>query len=71
MDGEPLKYRLNPDGSFTLYSVGEDGQDDGGDVSLLPDKTSSRILWNRKDFVWPAPAHPEEVETFRKEAIAQ
>jgi hypothetical protein len=70
MDGKPIKYRLNADGTFTLYSVGEDGKDDGGDASVLPDKTSFRILWNRKDFVWPAPATPEEVETFRKEAAA-
>ncbi|HNQ72044.1 MAG TPA: hypothetical protein PKN95_00375 [Verrucomicrobiota bacterium] len=26
MDGNPIKYRLNGDGSFTLYSVGEDGR---------------------------------------------
>jgi hypothetical protein len=33
MDGQPLRYRLNGDGSFTLYSVGEDGLDEGGDPS--------------------------------------
>ena len=68
MDGKPLRYRLNADKTFMLYSVGEDGKDDGGDTALMPDKTSLRDLWDRKDFVWPAPAAPEEVEAYRKEA---
>ena len=68
MDGKPMKYHLNPDGSFTLYSVGEDVKDDGGDASPLPGNESSRVLWHRKDFVWPSPALPEEVEAWRKEA---
>jgi hypothetical protein len=55
MDGKPLKYRLNADGSYTLYSVGEDGKDDGGDA-ILPPGEMSRNPWKRKDFVWPAPA---------------
>jgi hypothetical protein len=32
MTGTPLKYRLTPDGRFTLYSVGFDEHDDGGMV---------------------------------------
>jgi hypothetical protein len=68
MDGEPVKYRRNGDGSFTLYSVGEDGQDDGGDTSLPADKLNTRQPWLRKDFVWPAPATPEEVGEYRREA---
>ncbi|MBE0545612.1 MAG: hypothetical protein IH623_30140 [Verrucomicrobia bacterium] len=68
MDGQPMKYRRNTDGSFTLYSVGEDGVDDGGDASLQPDRESFRNLWHRKDFVWPQPALPEEVDAWRKEA---
>jgi hypothetical protein len=68
MDGKPVKYRRNEDGSFTLYSVGEDGKDDGGDVSLPADKPNARQLWDRKDFVWPAPATPEEVEEYRRKA---
>ena len=68
MDGKPMKYRVNADGSFTLYSVGADGKDDGGDASMLPEKSNSRNLWDRKDFIWPAPALPEEVEAYRKEA---
>jgi hypothetical protein len=68
MDGKPVKYRLNSDGSFTLYSVGEDGKDDGGDATLLDDKKGIHSLWARKDYVWPLPASFEEVEAYRKES---
>jgi len=68
MDGKPLKYHLNADGSFSLYSVGEDGNDDGGDAVLRPGKTSLRSLWERNDFVWPAAASAEELEAYRKES---
>ena len=68
MDGQPMKYHLNADGSFTLYSVGDDGKDDGGDAALPPEKKDSNNLWNRKDFIWPAPASPDEVIAWRKEA---
>jgi hypothetical protein len=68
MNGKPIKYHRNDDGSYTLYSVGEDGRDDGGDSSPVPDAESPRDLWRRRDFVWPAPATPEEVETYRREA---
>ena len=67
MDGKPIKYRLDAEGSFVLYSVGEDGKDDGGDTTLLPDKTNRRNLWDRKDWVWPAPALPDEIIAYRKE----
>jgi|GEM_PF-2866854 len=30
INGDPLHYHLNPDGTFTLYSVGLDGDDDHG-----------------------------------------
>ena len=67
MDGKPMRYRLNPDGQFVLYSVGEDEQDDGGSTAMRPDKSSQRNLWDRKDFVWPAPAAPDEVEEYHKQ----
>jgi hypothetical protein len=67
MDGQPLRYRRNADGSFTLYSVGENLTDDGGDAALPPDRESFRNLWTRKDYVWPAPALPEEIEAYREE----
>lgn len=52
--GEPLKYRREPGGGFTLYSVGDNGTDDGGDPS-----STAKILqsdwWSGRDVVWPAP----------------
>jgi len=67
MDGQPMRYRRNTNGGFTLYSVGEDGEDDGGDAVLQPNLPGSLNLWQRKDFVWPRPALPEEVEVWRRE----
>jgi hypothetical protein len=56
MDGRPLKYRLNQDGTFTLYSVGQNGIDDGGDAAPsqpgLPSMGGD--LWAGRDAVWPA-----------------
>jgi hypothetical protein len=64
MDGQPLRFRVQPGGGFLLYSVGENGQDDGGDASLLPGKTGSRVPWYRKDVIWPEPATKAEVEAY-------
>jgi hypothetical protein len=71
MDGKPIKYRLGAGGAFTLYSVGENGRDDGGDTVMLPEKTNRRNLWDRKDYVWPAPALPDEILAYRKAALSQ
>ena len=67
MDGKPLKYHLNADGGFTLYSVGRDGKDGGGDTTVSPGKESSHIPWYRMDFVWPSPALPDEISAWREE----
>jgi hypothetical protein len=55
MVGRPLRYRLNGDGSFALYSVGEDGQDDGGDpLPAVSDKNQqNQSPWAGRDWVWP------------------
>ena len=55
MDGQPLRYRLNGDGSFTLYSVGEDGQDEGGDPSAADSdkERQNKSPWAGRDWVWP------------------
>ncbi len=70
MDGQPLRYRRNPDGTFLLYSVGENGVDDGGNPSWpsLPknleisdyDWQDSRSL----DWVWPQPATEAEIQNY-------
>lgn len=64
MDGRPLRYRLTGDGHFVLYSIGLDGQDDGG---MMTDPSSTKWIQNlartpfwpmRVDIVWPRPANP-------------
>jgi hypothetical protein len=55
MSGQPLCYRRNPDGTFVLYSVGEDGKDDGGDSSFAHSDPKLG-LWQGRDAVWPSPA---------------
>jgi hypothetical protein len=67
MDGRPIKYRFNDDRMLVLYSVGEDGKDDGGDSGLQAGKTGLRNLWERKDFVWPLPASPDELKAYHQE----
>lgn len=51
MDGQPLRYRLNADGSFTLYGVGTNHADDNG---VFESKQGQDLDW-----VWP-PNHPTE-----------
>ena len=60
MDGQPLRYRVNADGTFTLYSVGLNGRDDGGDPSSL-ERWRASSIWQERDAVWPMPASMEEV----------
>ena len=55
MDWKPLHYRVNPDGTFTLYSVGENGKDDGGNPAWTTNALASWL--NGMDIVWPKPAH--------------
>ena len=68
MDGKPLRYELRPDGDFLLYSVGEDGKDDGGDptpVSQPASSTSFNWLAGR-DIVWPRVATPAALEEYHR-----
>ena len=54
LSAKPLGYRLQADGSYLLYSVGDDGKDDGGDPAPPPAKLPG--LWEGRDAVWPSPA---------------
>jgi hypothetical protein len=59
VDGKPLRYRPNADGTFLLYSIGPNGRDDGGNASLEKGATIKSMSWlNRQalDWVWPQPA---------------
>jgi hypothetical protein len=71
MDGKPVRYRLNPNGTYVLYSVGEDGKDDDGSASPVgPSKTTGWL--QGRDWVWPAPASDDEVALFyAKEAATR
>ena len=70
VDGQPLRYHLKPDGSFLLYSIGEDGKDDGGDAS--PPGKSDTLNWQRgRDVVWPSVATAEEVRAYQQKQAAK
>ena len=51
MDGKALRYRPSPTG-FLLYSVGRDGEDNGGDVTSTS-SAKATSLWEGRDMVWP------------------
>ena len=55
INGQPLKYRRNADGSFTLYSVGWNETDDGGTVVMTTGKTPS-VDPKKGDWVWNSAA---------------
>jgi len=52
INGQPMRYRLNTDDTFTLWSVGIDGQDNQGDSSI-PANTLNPNHLDARDFVWP------------------
>ncbi|MBC8096521.1 MAG: hypothetical protein H7Y43_11985 [Akkermansiaceae bacterium] len=63
VDGLPLRFRRNPDGTFLLYSIGADGKDDGGNP--LPVSASGTLNWTRgRDWVWPQAATAGEIEAY-------
>ncbi|HEY2084251.1 MAG TPA: hypothetical protein VGI88_15830, partial [Verrucomicrobiae bacterium] len=64
IDGQPLRYRRNPDASFTLYSIGDDGKDDGGNPTSANPQHKSLYWQSERDWVWPQPATAEEIQKF-------
>lgn len=52
-DGKPLRYRPNAGGGYTLYSVGQDGVDNGGDPEPRDPNGSFRGPESGRDLVWP------------------
>jgi hypothetical protein len=63
-DGAPLRYRLRVDGSYLLYSIGEDGEDSGGDGRPKTDEDRV-VTWQRgRDWVWPQPATDSEIAEY-------
>jgi len=70
MDGKPLRYRRKDDGTFLLYSVGENGKDEGGDGSPMVDFRPDVQPWYKtRDAVWPSPATPDEVKKYEAEML--
>jgi len=65
-DGKSLRYHPNADGTYLLYSIGENSKDDGGDPTNTASGSSS-LYWNNVkalDWVWPQPATSAEVQYF-------
>jgi hypothetical protein len=52
INGQPLHYRLRPDGLFILYSVGWNETDDGGVVAI---GWRGGVNWQEGDWVWQYP----------------
>jgi hypothetical protein len=73
MDGQPLRYRLNDDGHFQLYSVGLDCMDNGGEMRQphrrnLDFENSNPFGQNlQEDIIWPLPASEAAVQALRHE----
>ena len=65
------RYHPKPDGTFLLYSVGEDGEDNGGDPTPTePATTKSKVWYRARDAVWPQPATSEQVAAYYKNLTA-
>jgi hypothetical protein len=65
VDGKPLCYRPNTDGTYLLYSIGPNGTDDGGNPSLEKDHEGESLYWlndHDLDWVWPMPATNSETQ---------
>jgi len=56
MNGEPYHYRVRPDGTFLLYSVGWNQKDDGGKVVFKKDEPTN-VNVKEGDWVWPTPQY--------------
>jgi hypothetical protein len=64
-DGKPLRYHPNADGTYLLYSVGENGVDDGGAPTLSTELKSMYWQYQKaRDWVWPQPATRAEIQAF-------
>jgi hypothetical protein len=59
MTGQPMRYRREANGRYTLWSVGFDGKDDNGKRNLDPKNAESTRFFNADyvgDWVWDFPA---------------
>jgi len=68
-NAQPSHYQPINAETFLLYSVGQDGVDDGGHPAMSNGKPSS-LFWqnpNAPDWVWPQPATADEIQKFYQE----
>ena len=63
MNGDKLHYRRE-ERDFTLWSVGNDGKDNGGDGGELDAGGKPQQLWKAPDSLWPRPATEAEVREY-------
>ena len=67
VDGNPLRYRLNPNGTYLLYSVGPNGKDDGGNPALDESVKGGNMSWlnnHALDWIWPQLATEAEIQNY-------
>jgi hypothetical protein len=57
INGEPYRYRVLPDGSYRLYSIGWNETDDGGTLAFetVPYTSVPQINFDQGDWVWFGP----------------
>jgi hypothetical protein len=57
IDGQPLRYKLKPDGGYVVYSVGWNKTDDGGEIGWekSSDSKAPRVDFTKGDWVWQMP----------------
>jgi hypothetical protein len=64
VDGQAIRYKLNTDGSFLLYSIGANAVDDGGSATST-NSASKSFSWQKGlDWVWPQPATEAEIRAW-------
>lgn len=55
IDGQPLRYRQNPEGGYALYSIGWNLKDDGGKAGRASSKQGASVKVQEGDWVWSLP----------------
>ena len=60
MDGKPLRYCMESDGEFVLYSIGVDGRDGHGDATYATGTRSAP-----RDIIWPRAASDVDILGWR------
>lgn len=62
MDGKPLRYSLQSEGFYLLYSVGRNGTDEGGDSGSRQTGQVLGLDQFAPDLVWPITANDDEIQ---------